>query len=42
MRERCIYSARLPGSDVDAHEASYGDLAEDAGRAVLPRDVFPR
>jgi hypothetical protein len=26
LRARSIYSARLPGSTVDAHEASYGDI----------------
>jgi CIC family chloride channel protein len=41
LHARSIYSARLPGG-VDAHEASYGDLEQDAGRAVLPTEVFPR
>ncbi len=45
LRARSIYSARLPGTSVDAHEASYGDLdgsVGDGGRAILPGDVFPR
>ena len=42
LRARSIYSARLPGTAVDAHEASYGDLGVEDGRAMLPDDVFPR
>jgi hypothetical protein len=26
LRARSIYSARLPGTSVDAYEASYGDI----------------
>ena len=45
LRARSIYSARLPGTSVDAHEASYGDIdvaVTPDGRAMLPGDVFPR
>lgn len=45
LRARSIYSARLPGTSVDAHEASYGDIDVGImpdGRAMLPGDVFPR
>ncbi len=44
LRARSIYSARLPGTSVDAHEASYGDIDVGVtadGRAVSPGDVFP-
>jgi CIC family chloride channel protein len=44
LRARSIYSARLPGTSVDAHEASYGDLdasVTGGGQAVLPGDFFP-
>jgi H+/Cl- antiporter ClcA len=34
LKARSIYSARLPGSGLDAHEASYGDL----GPAAIPAD----
>ena len=39
LRARSIYSARLPGTFVDAHEASYGDLGVNvagSGQAVRP------
>jgi H+/Cl- antiporter ClcA len=44
LRAHSIYSARLPGSPVDAHEPSYGDSDGSVGaeRAALPGDVFPR
>ncbi len=35
LRARSIYSARLPGSTVDAHEASYGDRM-DPSMTVYP------
>jgi CIC family chloride channel protein len=44
LRARSIYSARLPGTSLDAHEASYGDVsASDPGadQAVLPREFLP-
>jgi H+/Cl- antiporter ClcA len=44
LRARSIYSARLPGTSVDAHEASYGDIDVGVtadGLAVSPGDVFP-
>ncbi len=41
---RSIYSARLPGTSVDAHEASYGDIevgVDPDGPAVSHRDIPP-
>lgn len=39
LRARSIYSARLPGTSVDAHEASYGDIdvvvTADGGGVLL-------
>ncbi len=37
LRARSIYSARLPGSPVDPHEASYGDLELPLHTAIMPR-----
>jgi H+/Cl- antiporter ClcA len=43
LRAHSIYSARLPGTTVDAHEASYEDIAGVTadGRAVSPGDGYP-
>ncbi len=45
LRARSIYSARLPGTSVDAHAASYGDIdvgVTPDGQAVSRGDAFPR
>ena len=45
LRAHSIYSARLPGSSVDAHEASYGDIdvgGGGEGQTVLPEGAWPR
>jgi len=43
LRARSIYSARLPGTSVDAHEASYGDrwdaLCEHSAERSLQRQA---
>ena len=36
LRARSIYSARLPGSTVDAHEASYGDRMDPSMTTYPP------
>ena len=41
LNARSIYSARLPGTSIDSHEASYGDIAGHAGLALLPDEVPP-
>jgi H+/Cl- antiporter ClcA len=44
LRAHSIYSARLPGTSVDAHEPSYGDIdgTVAAEGATLPGDVLSR
>jgi H+/Cl- antiporter ClcA len=44
LRAHSIYSARLPGAAVDAHEPSYGDIdvSVTAEGATLPGDILPR
>ncbi|HZL48571.1 MAG TPA: chloride channel protein [Solirubrobacteraceae bacterium] len=44
LRARSIYSARLPGTSVDAHEASYGDIDASAtgGGQADCHDYFTR
>ncbi len=44
MKARSIYSARLPGSTLDAHEVSYGDVEASVtgdGRVVPSRGALP-
>jgi H+/Cl- antiporter ClcA len=44
MKARSIYSARLPGSTLDAHEVSYGDVEASVtgdGRVVPSRGYLP-